>query len=202
MADDWINFLLTVLPFTVSMSLTPGPNNVMVTASGANFGFRRTIPHMLGVAFGFPLMLLPLALGFGAVLAAYPAIHRALHWLGIAYLLYLSWRIATAEGMGGANARARPLTVLEAAMFQWINGKAWVIAVGAITTYTTVGGNLLAESAAIAALFIPVCLAALAIWAGFGSAIARWLRSAAALRAFNVAMALLLVASLVPMLWE
>jgi threonine/homoserine/homoserine lactone efflux protein len=201
MTEDWINFALTVLPFTVSMSLTPGPNNVMVTASAANFGFRRTIPHMLGVAFGFPLMLLPLALGFGAVLAAYPQIHRALHWFGIAYLAWLAWRIATA-GRAGPAARARPLTALEAALFQWINGKAWVIAVGAITTYTTVGGDLLLESAAIAALFIPVCLAALSIWAGFGTAIAGWLRSAAALRAFNIAMALLLVASLVPLVLE
>jgi threonine/homoserine/homoserine lactone efflux protein len=201
MTEDWINFALTVLPFTVSMSLTPGPNNVMVTASAANFGFRRTIPHMLGVAFGFPLMLLPLALGFGAVLLAYPQIHRALHWLGIAYLAWLAWRIATARQAGAAS-RPRPLTVIEAALFQWINGKAWVIAVGAITTYTTVGGDLLLESAAIAALFIPVCFAALAIWAAFGTAIAGWLRSAAALRAFNIAMALLLVASLVPLMWE
>jgi threonine/homoserine/homoserine lactone efflux protein len=201
MADDWINFAVTVLPFTVSMSLTPGPNNVMVTASAANFGFRRTIPHMLGVAFGFPLMLLPLALGFGAVLAAYPQIHRAVHWLGVAYLAWLAWRIATA-GQAGPATRARPLTVLEAALFQWINGKAWVIAIGAITTYTTIGGDLLLESAAIAAIFIPVCLAALAIWAGFGTAIAGWLRSNAALRAFNIAMALLLVASLVPLIWE
>jgi len=201
MAEDWINFALTVLPFTVSMSLTPGPNNVMVTASAANFGFRRTIPHMLGVSFGFPFMLVPLALGFGAVLAAYPQIHRALHWLGIAYLAWLAWRIATA-GQAGPTSRPRPLTALEAALFQWINGKAWVIAVGAITTYTTVGGDLLLESAAIAGLFIPVCFAALAIWAGFGTAIAGWLRSPPALRAFNIAMALLLVASLVPLVLE
>jgi len=201
MTEDWINFVATVLPFTVSMSLTPGPNNVMVTASAANFGFRRTIPHMLGVSFGFPLMLLPLALGFGAVLAAYPQIHRALHWLGIAYLAWLAWRIATA-GQAGPTSRPRPLTVLEAALFQWINGKAWVIAIGAITTYTTVGGDLLLESAAIAGLFIPVCLAALAIWAGFGTAIAGWLRTPPALRAFNIAMALLLVASLVPLVLE
>lgn len=201
MIPDWGSFALTVLPFTVSMSLTPGPNNVMVTASAANFGFRRTIPHMIGVAFGFPFMLLPLAFGFGGVLATWPQIHRVLHWLGIAYMAWLAWRIATAGGSGPA-ARARPLTVLEAAAFQWINGKAWVIAVGAITTYTTVGGDLLLESAAIAALFVPICFASLAVWAGFGSAIARWLRSAAALRAFNVTMALLLVGSLVPLLLE
>lgn len=201
MTSHWTEFLLTVLPFTVSMSLTPGPNNVMVTASAANFGFRRTIPHMIGVAFGFPFMLLPLALGFGAVLAAYPAIHRVLHWLGIAYLLYLAWRIAIASEVGGAG-RGRPLTVLEAALFQWINGKAWVIAVGAITTYTTVGGDLFAESAAIAGLFVPVCFAALAVWAGFGAALMRVLHHKAALRTFNVAMALLLVVSIVPLLWE
>ena len=201
MAEDWISFALTVLPFTVSMSLTPGPNNVMVTASAANFGFRRTVPHMLGVALGVPLMFVPLGLGFGAVLASYPQIHRVLHWLGIAYLAWLAWRIAMAGRSDGA-ARARPMTALEAALFQWINGKAWMIAVGAVTTYTTVGGSLLLESAVIAAVFIPVCLASLAIWAGFGTAIAGWLRSAARLRAFNIAMALLLVASLVPLVWE
>ena len=106
------------------------------------------------------------------------------------------------EAVESLNIIARAFALAGVALFEWINGKAWVIAVGAITTYTTVGGDLLLESAAIAGLFIPVCLAALAIWAGFGTAIAGWLRTPPALRAFNIAMALLLVASLVPLVLE
>ncbi|WP_407528507.1 LysE family translocator [Methylobacterium oryzisoli] len=188
-----------VIPFAVSTSISPGPNNVMLAASGANFGFARTIPHMLGVALGFPLMLVAVGLGLGSVFAAVPALHLVLKVAGAAYLLHLAWRIATADAKTGPAARpAAPLTFGQAAAFQWANAKAWIMALGAVTTYTTPQGDAVTEIVVIAVIFDLVCLPTVALWAGFGVVIGRVLeRSPRGLRAFNVAMGLLLVLSVV-----
>lgn len=188
----------SIVTFAVSMSISPGPNNLMVTASGANFGFLRTIPHMLGVSFGFPVMLLAVGLGLGQALQAAPQVHAVLRWVAAAYLLYLAWRIATAGGPGEAEARGRPFTFLQAALFQWVNPKAWVIALSAVATYTSPDGDTLAEILLIGAVFVVAAFLSLAVWAAFGTLIAGLLRSPGALRAFNLAMAGLLVLSLVP----
>jgi threonine/homoserine/homoserine lactone efflux protein len=198
LAAAMLSFLLAVLPFAIVTSITPGPNNIMVTASAANFGYRRTVPHMLGVSFGFPVMLILLGVGTGQVFAAYPLLHQVLKFAGAAYLLYLAWRLARASRGEGGGGAAKPLNFLQAALFQWINGKAWFIAAGAITAYTTVGGDMLAEISLIAAVFVAVCYPALTIWALFGLAIGRLLKSDRALAAFNWTMAALLVLSLVP----
>lgn len=195
-----MEWLLAVLGFAVTMSITPGPNNIMVTASAANFGVRPTWPHILGISVGFPVMLVALGLGPGQVLIAYPQVHFALKVAGAAYLVFLAWKIASASGVGKGEARGKPLTFLQAALFQWLNPKAWVIALGAITAYTTVGGAVAIETLVIAAVFVPVCVVACWIWAVAGVALRRILQSPTALRVFNVAMALLLLASLVPML--
>ncbi|HZF33292.1 MAG TPA: LysE family translocator [Candidatus Angelobacter sp.] len=187
-----------LVTFALATSVTPGPNNIMLTASGANFGFRRTIPHMLGVAIGFTVMVLAIGLGLSEVFKALPVIHQLLRYGGAAYLLYLAYRIATAAPTTPDGARAgRPLTFLQAALFQWVNPKGWMMAVGAISAYTTVGGDLVQESILIAGVFGAIGLPAVALWAGLGAAIGRLLQAKWALRAFNIAMALLLVASLV-----
>ncbi|MEQ8816993.1 MAG: LysE family translocator [Thalassobaculum sp.] len=188
----------SIVTFAVSMSISPGPNNLMVTASGANFGFRRTIPHMLGISFGFPVMLLAIGLGLGQALAAWPQVHAVLRYVAAAYLLYLAWRIATAGGPGEAVARGRPFTFLQAAAFQWVNPKAWVIALSAVATYTAPDGSALAQILLIGAVFVVAAFLSLAVWAAFGTLIAGVLRSPRALRAFNLCMAGLLVLSLVP----
>ena len=195
--------LLPALAFAVATSATPGPNNMMVAASGANFGFRRTLPHMLGVAVGFPVMLVALALGAGEVVRTWPGIERGMRFAGAAYLLWLAWRIGSAPPkLAVARGAGRPLGFLQAAMFQWVNPKAWVIAVGAVVTFTSGGGAVLAQSLALAALFLVASLSSVAFWTGVGAGAGRLLRRSAALRAFNVAMALLLVASLVPLFAE
>lgn len=194
---DW---LLAVLGFTVTMSITPGPNNVMIIASATNFGVARTVPHMLGISIGFPAMLVALGLGPGMALVAYPLAHQLLKIAGALYLVFLAWKIATASGIGSADAPGRPLTFLQAAFFQWLNPKAWVIALGALTAYTTVGGAMVTETLLISAIFVPICVIACATWAAGGVALRRALQSPAALRMFNWTMALLLLASLVPML--
>jgi threonine/homoserine/homoserine lactone efflux protein len=188
-----------LVTFALATSVTPGPNNIMLTASGANFGFRRTIPHMLGVAIGFTVMVLAIGLGLSEVFKALPVIHQLLRYGGAAYLLYLAYRIATAAPTtpDGARAAGRPLTFLQAALFQWVNPKGWMMAVGAISAYTTVGGDLVQESILIAGVFGAIGLPAVALWTGLGAAIGRLLQAKWALRAFNIAMALLLVASLV-----
>ena len=186
-----------LVTFAVATSITPGPNNIMLTASGANFGFRRTLPHMLGVTIGFTIMVLAIGLGLSEFFERFPLIHQVLRYGGGAYLLYLAYRIATAAPTpGAAQPAGHPLTFLQAALFQWINPKSWMMAVGAISAYTTVGGNLMLESVLIAVTFGAIGLPSTALWAGLGVAIARLLRTHWALRAFNIAMALLLVASL------
>jgi threonine/homoserine/homoserine lactone efflux protein len=187
-----------LVTFAVATSITPGPNNIMLTASGANFGFRRTVPHMLGIAIGFTIMVATIGLGLSEIFERFPVIHELLRYGGAAYLLYLAYRIATAAPTTSDAARpvGRPLTFLQAALFQWLNPKSWMMAVGAISTYTTAGGDLMLESVTIALIFGAIGLPAVALWAALGVAIGRLLQTRWALRAFNIAMALLLVASL------
>ena len=199
-------WFLSASAFALSMSGTPGPNNVMVAASGANFGFVRTVPHMLGVAVGFAAMMAAMAFGAGGVLRALPILHDALKWLGIAYLLWLAFRIATARPMAAPTASpasSRPLTFLQAALFQWVNPKAWVVGLGGTTAYATADERTVAAHAlALAAIFLVATLPCTAFWTLTGVGAARLLHTQRSLRAFNLAMAALLVASLVTLVRE
>ena len=193
-----LDLFLPLFLFAASMALTPGPNNIMLTASGVNFGFRRTVPHMLGVALGFPAMVTAIGLGLGELFEAYPQIHEVLKYAGIAYLLWLAWKVATAAPAEDTGTKAKPLNFLQAAGFQWVNPKAWIIAVGAIATYTTLNGDVVREVLFIAGVFTLVTFPTVALWTLFGTAIRRLLRSPRARTLFNWGMAALLVASLVP----
>jgi threonine/homoserine/homoserine lactone efflux protein len=130
--------IVTSFPFLISMGFTPGPNNILVASSGVNFGFRATIPHMLGITLGFPLMLLIVGLGLARIFIALPALHAVLKYLCIAYMLYLAWRIAAASAMDEARRTSKPLTFIQGAAVQWVNGKGWVVALSVATTYTVV----------------------------------------------------------------
>jgi threonine/homoserine/homoserine lactone efflux protein len=189
-----------LLLFSSVMSLTPGPNVVMVTASAANFGFRPVIPHMLGITLGFGLLVMAVGLGLAGLFQAEPRLHLALKYLGGAYLLYLAWRIATAGGAGG-GARAKPIGFVEAILFQCINPKGWVFAIGTVAAYTTVGGDAVWQTAVIAAVNAATCLVSVVVWAAFGTVIGRYLRDPRLRRLFNGTMAWLLVLSLVPVFW-
>ncbi len=188
------------LPFAVVSAFTPGPNNLLLAASGANFGIRRTIPHVLGVVSGFPLLVLAVGLGLGTLFQRHPEVHTVLKFGGAAFLIYLAWRIATGGHGTAETAPGRPLTFLEAALFQWVNPKAWIFAVTAVATYTTVGGRASVEIAVILAISVLVTIGATIAWTAFGVGLNRFLQeSPRMLRAFNVGMALLLVGSIVPM---
>ena len=189
--------LPALIAFAAVMSFTPGPNNVLVTTSGANFGFRRSLPLILGITIGFSLMIAILGAGAAGLFAAYPALHEAMKYAGAAYLLYLAWRIARGGHVRTDARGKRPLGFLEGAAFQWINPKGWVFAAGALSAFTTVGGDLFAEVALITAVIAVACLAAIATWCAFGVAIGRLLTSDRALAIFNGSMAALLALSVV-----
>ena len=194
-----LDLFAALVGFAFVSSVTPGPNNMMLLASGVNFGFRRTVPHMLGIGFGFASLLLGVGFGLGALLAAFPALHLALKVAGGAYLLYLAWRIGTSRTLAEAGSASRPMSFSEAAAFQWVNPKAWVMAVTAMAIYTTPEAPVLSVLL-VAAAFALVNLPSVSVWAGFGTALRGWLSDPVRLRWFNVAMGLLLVATLWPML--
>jgi threonine/homoserine/homoserine lactone efflux protein len=195
-------FLVPFTLFAIAGSFTPGPNNIMLTASGANFGFRRTLPHILGICVGFPLMVAAVGIGLGRLFEAAPAIHAALKVVGSAYLLWLAWRIASAGSEEPDNAGARPLSFFEAAIFQWVNPKAWIIAIGAISTFTIAGEAMLPQVLTIAAIFTLVSVPSATVWTLLGIGIARILRSPLALRLFNWSMGALLALSVAWILFE
>ena len=187
-----------LLIFAAVMTLTPGPNVVLVTASAANFGFRRTIPQMLGITLAFGAMVMAAGFGLAGLVHGEPRLHLLLKCAGAAYLLYLAWRIARADAASGASARTTPIGFFEAALFTWLNPKAWVSTLGALAAYTTVDGEVLWETSVIAVVLASACLMSVAMWAGFGVAIGRFLANPRARLAFNWTMAGLLMVSLVP----
>lgn len=195
-----VQLLLAFVLFAFATAGTPGPNNMMLLASGANFGFRATILHILGISVGLGVMVLAMGLGLGGVFKAWPVLHDVLRWVGGAYLLWLAWKIATTKGISDKDAGARPMTFLGAAAFQWVNPKAWAMALTAATTYTPEGSAVAVFI--VAGTFMLVGAPCSAAWAGFGQGMRRFLDRPPVLRAFNLTMAALLVASLYPLVVE
>jgi threonine/homoserine/homoserine lactone efflux protein len=191
-------FLALVL-FAFTTSITPGPNNMMLFASGVNFGFRRTIPHMFGIGAGFLSLLLGVGLGLGALLRTMPLVYVVLKFAGGTYLVWVAWKIGTSRSLSEQQTGARPMSFTRAAAFQWINPKAWVMAVTAMATYT-VPQMYLASVLIVGAAFAAVNVPSVSTWAGFGSALREWLSDPVRLKWFNITMAVLLVLSLRPML--
>jgi threonine/homoserine/homoserine lactone efflux protein len=191
-----MSVLLPIVTFAFVMSITPGPNNILLWASGANFGLRRTLPHLLGVNLGFASLLLLSGLGLGAVFEAFPALQLALKIVGSLYLLYLAYRLATASFTGEGES-GRPFTFLEAAGFQYANPKAWVFGLTLMRAFARPEGGLLLSVVLVTLVVMVVNLPCIGVWALFGSAIGRFLRHPRALLVFNLTMAGLLVATIV-----
>lgn len=192
---------LPLIAFVVASTVTPGPNNLMLLASGANWGLGRTLPHILGIVLGFPVMILAVGLGVSVVFEAAPWLHTVLKFAAFAYLCWLAWRIATAARPGESGGIRRPLNLWEAAAFQWVNPKAWTLIVSGMTVFVDPAGSKLLQIVGIAALFALVVLPNCLAWAVFGRGIARFLSSESRRRWFNGAMAVLLVASALPALY-
>jgi threonine/homoserine/homoserine lactone efflux protein len=194
--------ILASVPFMISMGITPGPNNILVASSGVNFGFRATVPHILGISIGYPLMLLIVGIGLAKIFIAVPMFHVILKYLSIAYLLYLAVHLALASAMGEARRTPKPMTFLQAAAFQWVNGKAWVISLGAVTTYTVVDATLPLQIFALTAIAVIVTVVCVCCWTFFGAFMRQFLHTETRRRWFNYTMAALLVLSIVPVLFE
>lgn len=194
-----IETFIALLLFAFTTSITPGPNNMMLFASGVNFGFRRTIPHMLGIGAGFLSLLIGVGLGLGALLHSVPVLYTLLKFAGGAYLLWVAWKIGTSRSLSDGKTGAEPMTFVGAAAFQWVNPKAWVMAVTAMATYTD-DSQYYFTVMLVGIAFAAVNLPSVSTWAGFGSALREWLSVPARLKWFNITMAVLLVISLWPML--
>ena len=194
--------LLAFIVFAIVMFFTPGPNNIMLLTSGLNFGFRRTLPHLAGVVFGFAFMIAVSGIGLGAVFTAYPLLQTILKYAGAAYLIYLAVAIAlSGPPTPGEAERRRPMTFFGAALFQWINVKGWVMVIGTITAYAAIASypwNILLQ----VALSLLIGWVACAAWVLCGTSLQSLVKSPVVVRAFNIVMALLLLASLYPVLVE
>ena len=177
----------------MAASWTPGPNTVMLASSGASFGWRRTLPHTLGITFGFPAMVLAVALGIGQVFQLVPWLQTAMLWTGFAVMMWLAWRIGTARPSGGeaGPGRARPLSFFEGAAFQWINPKAWAITLGVSGAFVT-AERPVTDALMVAAAFFLAAVTSTQGWAIFGTAMGRFLGQGQRLRIFNAVMGLLL----------
>ncbi|MFT7133724.1 MAG: threonine/homoserine/homoserine lactone efflux protein [Cyclobacteriaceae bacterium] len=192
-------FLFGLILFALVSSITPGPNNLMLMASGANYGFRRTIPHILGVGIGFTVMVLLVGVGLMQIFDLFPVSYQILKVASVVYLVYLAWKIATAAAPTDAKLTAgKPFTFIQAALFQWVNPKAWTMALTAISIYSPTQGFL--AVAFVAGVFGIINLPCVSLWTSLGLSLQRLLTSSVRLRAFNAVMAVLLISSLYPVL--
>ena len=196
------SLLFAFVVFAVAMFFTPGPNNIMLLSSGLTYGFRRTVPHIIGITVGFAFMVGAVGVGLGAVFIAYPMLQTILKYAGAAYLIYLAITIAMSDPVKPEQAHGRgPMTFWGAAMFQWINAKGWVMVIGTITAYAAIAvfpWNIVIQTA------ISLVMGSLSTvaWALFGTALRPLLTSPRAVRAFNIVMAALLLASLYPVFMD
>lgn len=191
-------FLIPLATFAFVTSITPGPNNVMLMASGANFGFRRTLPHMTGVGIGFVVMAFLTGIGLAGVFDTWPELRRVLAAVSVGYVVWLAWKIAHAAAPGQHMSTGAPLTFLQAALFQWVNPKAWAMALTAVTIHAP--DQTMEAVLAVALVFGAVNLPSISVWCLMGREIGRWLTDRRRLLVFNWVMAGLLVSSMAPVI--
>ena len=194
------DILFALITFSFASSVTPGPNNLMLMASGANYGLRRTIPHMLGISLGHAFMVTMVGVVLLQVFLTYPVLNTVLKIVSVVYMLWLAWKIANAVPPEAKGVTGTPFTFLQAAAFQWVNPKAWFMAITAITNYAPKENGVLVGALTVAAIFAATNLPSVSVWAWMGVQLRRFLDTPRRLRVFNMSMATLLVASLYPVL--
>ncbi|QXO16074.1 LysE family translocator [Vibrio ostreae] len=197
-----MEYILSVVLFAISSSVTPGPNNIMVMTSGLNFGVRKSIPLLSGICIGFALMLLLVGLGFAQLFNLFPGLNLLIKVAGTLYLLYLACLIARSGTVGQSGRHAQPFGFIKGVLFQWINAKAWVVAIGAISAFTTVGDQFTQQNLTIATTFLIVSFPCVGVWLMFGSILRRYLDNVTYMRWFNLCMAALLIISVLPVISE
>lgn len=188
-----LDTFLALVTLTVTAAWTPGPNNALVANSAVQFGMRRTVPHILGIALGFAVMVFLVGFFLGQIFANSPALREALRWAGAALLLWIAWKVARSGGIGSVSGRPRPFTFIEAAGFQWINPKGWSFAI-ALTTQFITGEHPVASALIVACVVTIGGLGSATSWAAAGQAITRWITTEGRQRWFNIAMGALIAA--------
>ncbi|MFC0119124.1 LysE family translocator [Pseudoalteromonas xiamenensis] len=197
-----MDYLLAITLFAFASSVTPGPNNILVMSSGVNFGMWRSVPLLCGICVGFAFMVVLVGLGFSQVFERFPEFHVWLKVAGVLYLLYLAWLIGTSNSTLEIKAQGKPLTFTNGALFQWVNAKAWVVATGAIATFTDSGNEAGLGYLIIGLVYLFVAFPSVGIWLWFGSFLSRFLHTTRNHRRFNYVMASLLALSILPVLNE
>jgi threonine/homoserine/homoserine lactone efflux protein len=195
------NLAVALIAFAAITAFTPGPNNTLLMASGMNFGFRRSIPMALGVCLGFPFMIACVGLGLGKIFDLLPWLYAVLKYAGAAYMLWMAWKIAFSGPAGEGDVEAKPLSFTSMALFQWINPKAWIMSVTALSAYT-LPSNYYVGVATVVAAFVVMGFSSASSWALFGSALRHVMNDARYYRWINFGLAVLLVLSLVPIFWH
>lgn len=197
-----MEFLIAIFIFAASTSITPGLNNIMIMASGVNFGTGRSFPHYLGICIGFPAMVVLVGFGFGFIFDRYPMAHEIIRIVGIVYLLYLSWRIANSAPKSLDASESKPISFWQAVVFQWVNPKAWIMATGAVAAYTSAASDIYAQVLLIALVFLLVSFPCVGSWLFFGVWLKRFLKIPSHQKTFNMCMASLLVISILPITYD
>ncbi len=193
-----MEYYLSLSIFTFVAGITPGPNNMMLMASGLNHGIRKSLPHYLGICIGFPVMVAVVGFGMGAVFSTYPNIYLYLKIFGITYLLYLAWKIANAGNPKASQNIKKPFTFIQAAAFQWLNPKAWAIAIGALAAFST-KDNFTISVLSVIAVYFMMGFFCMGLWLKLGQSLKKFLHTNKRVTYFNITMALLVVLSVIPL---
>lgn len=196
--------LLSIATFTLSTVITPGPNNIMLLSSGLTFGYKRTVPHMLGIMLGFPFMVLLVGLGLGIIFEKFPILFTVLKVVGIAYLFWMAFKIANNKSSFDIkeDENSKPFTFLQSAAFQWVNPKAWIMAITAISIFVTSKDDSLIQVTIIAVIYMLSGVVSTNTWTVGGLLLKRFIKEESSVRKFNILMAVLLVVSVLPIIFE
>jgi threonine/homoserine/homoserine lactone efflux protein len=194
--EHWFSMIL----FAVSTAVTPGPNTLLAMLSGLNFGIAKSLPLLFGISIGFSLMLFLVGIGLGQILTLYPTLSLIVNIAGLTYLLYLAWKIATSSVDNQQRKQTKPLNFFKGVLFQWVNPKAWVVCISAVSVYTTSGDLYFMQTTVLASIFLLIGLPCVGCWVMFGALLRQQLKHTRFIRGLNVAMALLLLTSIAPML--
>lgn len=196
--------ILSIATFTMSTVMSPGPNNIMLLSSGLTFGYKKTMPHMFGIILGFPLMVLIIGLGLGALFERFPIVLKVLKIIGILYLFWMAYKIArnTSSYEIGEENKSKSFTFMQSVLFQWVNPKAWIMAITSISVFVSSDENSMFQVVLIAIIyFLSLCISS-NIWAFGGILLKKFIRNSKSVQKVNIIMALLLVVSVLPMLFE
>ena len=195
-------FVLSIVSFTLATVLTPGPNNIMMLSSGLNFGYKRTLPHMMGVAFGFAFMVVCVGMGINIIFDTFPFVYDIMKVVGFIYILWMALQIANSSVDIKENKNSKPFTFIQIVLFQWINPKAWIMAITAISSFTVLNHDMFTQVLVIAFIYLLSGFISTNTWTLGGVFLKKLLKNKKAVKIFNIFMALLLVASIIPVIFE